>query len=84
MGGGLDQHFLNQQTASKWEMLQRGPSAFSSLQNGVSQLDMGLAGQRGATATASRNADRQDRKPADPTSILSALLDVTKKGLLGG
>jgi hypothetical protein len=79
-GGGLNAFYRMQQTASSWEMLQRGPSAWQSLQNGVDQGSMGLAGARNAASTAAAN---QDRKTGDPTSILSELLKVTQRGLLG-
>jgi hypothetical protein len=61
-------------------MLQRGPSAWQSLQNGVDQSNMGLAGARNAASNAASN---QDRKTGDPNALLSELVKVTRQGLLG-
>lgn len=74
-GGGLDQHFRNQQNASQWEMLQRGTSDWQALQNRAAGF--------GTRQSASASASERNNNPKDPISIMKEQLAVLRQGLLG-
>jgi hypothetical protein len=62
MMGGLDQHFRNQQTASDWEMLQRGAGQWQQLQQ---------RGMAPVSALQTTNAAKQDAASAKASSTVN-------------